>query len=184
VIGIGAAAGGVEALQAMLTAFTLDSSAFVLAAHLPRHQVSFLPELLGRCTVLAVDPAQNGVELLSNHIYVVPRSESVSVSDGRLWFEGYLPTPRGSRNIDYLFQSLAVEYQDESIGVVLSGANGDGAAGLATIRAAGGTTFVQSPESALFTEMPECASASADFQLDPVALGGRLMQLLSARHAR
>lgn len=78
---------------------------------------------------------------------------------------------------------MADEYGAQSVGVVLSGANHDGAAGLAAIREAGGSSFVQSKETSLFAQMPMHAAPSADFQLDPYALGRRLMALLSARQA-
>jgi two-component system, chemotaxis family, CheB/CheR fusion protein len=184
VVGIGASAGGIEALEQMLVEFTLDSAAFVVVMHLPRGPRTQLAQVLRRYTVLDVDVAASGIKLQCNHVYVVPESENVAVCDGRLIFEGDGRTPRGSRNIDYFLTSLAKEYGAQSIGVVLSGANRDGAAGLAVIRSAGGTTFVQSAETALFAYMPGSAARSADYQLDPGALGRTLMSLLIHRKLR
>jgi two-component system, chemotaxis family, CheB/CheR fusion protein len=184
VVGIGASAGGVEALEQMLGAFTLDSAAFVVVMHLARGRQSQLARVLSRYTLLEVDFAEAGTLLERNHIYVVPESENVSISAGLLVFDGNERTTRGSRNIDYFFASLAGEYGARAVGVVLSGANSDGAAGLAAIRKAGGSTFVQSAETALFSWMPGSAAISADFQLDPVALGRRLMTLLASRDAK
>lgn len=178
VVGIGASAGGIEALEQMLGTFTLDSAAFVVVMHLPRHGRSRLAQVLGRFTLLDVDFAASGIRMEPNHVYVVPESENVTICEGRLMFEGYGPTPRGSRNIDHFLTSLAREYGPNAIGVVLSGASEDGTAGLAAIREAGGSTFVQSAETALFAHMPQSAAPAADFQLDPGALGRRLMTLL------
>jgi two-component system, chemotaxis family, CheB/CheR fusion protein len=181
VVGIGASAGGVEALAQMLLDFTLDSAAFVVVMHLPRGHRTQLAQVLSRYTLLDVDIAASGISLKPNHIYVVPESENVTVRDGRLIFEGHGRTSHGSRNIDYFLMSLAKEYGARSVGVVLSGANSDGAAGLAAIRHAGGSTFVQSTETALFAYMPESAASFADHQLDPGAIGRTLMTVLTQR---
>jgi two-component system, chemotaxis family, CheB/CheR fusion protein len=181
VVGIGASAGGIEALKQMFAAFTLDSAAFVVVMHLPRDRRSHLDDVLGRYTLLHVDFAQGGTRLVRNHIYVLPESENVIVRAGELIFEGHGRTERGSRNIDHFFTSLATAYGPRAVGVVLSGANDDGTVGLAAIRKAGGSTFVQSQGTALFAQMPMSASPSADFQLDPGALGRRLMTLLIGR---
>ncbi|MDF3068539.1 MAG: histidine kinase [Polyangiaceae bacterium] len=180
VVGIGASAGGIEALAQLLGAFTLDSAAFVIVMHLPRDRRSELARVLSRYTVLDVDAATSGVKLLRNHVYVVPESENVTVRDGHLVFEGHGRTAHGSRNVDHFLTSLALEYGADSVGVVLSGANRNGTAGLAAIRAAGGSTFVQSAETARFALMPESASVSADHQLDPGAIGRALMTLLTS----
>jgi chemotaxis response regulator CheB len=77
--------------------------------------------------------------------------------------------------------ALADEYGADSVGVLLSGANVDGSVGLAAIRKAGGSTFVQSMETALFATMPASAAVSADYQLGPGATGRTLMKLLLGR---
>jgi len=181
VVGIGGSAGGIEALQQVLSAFRPDSAAFVVVTHLPADGRGQLAEVLGRYTMLEVQAAETGVVLQSNHIYVVPDSQNVTVQGGRLRFDGRSVTSRGPRNIDHLFASLAQEYGRDAIGVVLSGANRDGTAGLEAIRRAGGTTFVQAPETALFDVMPNSAAAAAQSSLAPAVLGRQLMQLLTER---
>jgi two-component system CheB/CheR fusion protein len=181
VVGIGASAGGIEALEQMLATFTFDSAAFVIVMHLPRDRRSLLAQVLNRYTLLDVDLAAAGTYLKPNHVYVVPESENVAIHDGRLLFQGSGRTDRGPRNIDYFLTSLAHAYGSHAVGVVLSGANNDGTAGLAAIRAAGGSTFVQSAETALFSQMPKSAAAVADYQLDPGELGRRLMSLLARK---
>lgn len=163
----------------MLAAFTLNSAAFVVVMHFPRGQRSRLAEVLDRYTVLDVEPAQDGILLQASHVYIVPESENVAVRGGRLTFEGSGRTTQGTRNIDHFFESLALSYGSRAVGVVLSGAGYDGTAGLAAIHRGGGTTFVQSSETALFAHMPGSASPSADFQLAPHTLGQRLMLLLA-----
>lgn len=175
VVGIGASAGGIEALEEMLREFRLDSTAFVVVMHLPRGRRTELAQVLSRYTLLDVDVAASGMRLRPNHIYVVPESENVAVREGCLVFEGHRPTARGPRNIDYFLTALAQEYGAQSVGVLLSGANMDGAAGLAAIQRAGGSTFAQSTETALFPCMPESAALSADHRLDPGAIGRTLM---------
>jgi two-component system, chemotaxis family, CheB/CheR fusion protein len=184
VVGIGASAGGIPALQQVLSAFTLDSAAFVIVTHLPRGQPSHLREVLQRYTILDVDFASSGASLEANYVYVVPESENVSLQGNSLRFDGHGRDKRGSRNIDHFFRSLAAERKHAAVGVVLSGANMDGTDGLRAIHAAGGSTFVQSAETALFGTMPNSASAIADFTLDPGALGARLMSLLLAHEAQ
>jgi two-component system CheB/CheR fusion protein len=182
-VGIGASAGGIPALEQVLSAFTLDSAAFVIVTHLPRGRRSYLSDVLQRYTLLDVDFASAGLSLQANHIYVVPESENVSLNGDSLRFDGHGRGSQGSRNIDYFFLSLAKERKNAAVGVVLSGANTDGTEGLRAIHAAGGSTFVQSAETALFSTMPNSASAVADFALDPGALGARLMSLLLAHEA-
>lgn len=183
VVGIGASAGGIPALEQVLSALTLDSAAFIIVTHLARGRPSELHEVLQRYTVLDVDFASAGASLAANHVYVVPESENVSLHGNSLRFDGHGRDRWGSRNIDHFFLSLAAARKERAVGVVLSGANTDGTERLRAIHAAGGSTFVQSAETALFGTMPNSASAVADFVLDPGALGARLMSLLLAHEA-
>jgi two-component system CheB/CheR fusion protein len=176
VVGIGASAGGIEAMREMFGSLRLDGAAFVVVTHQPKDSFSYLPEVLQRFTVLAVDRAVSGSVLETNHIYVLPRSELFTLEVDRLVHHGHSTGP--ARNIDYFFSSLARERGDRAVGVVLSGADQDGTLGLEAIRQGGGSTFVQHPKSAQFARMPASAQASADYSLPPSALGECVMQLL------
>ena len=142
VVGVGASAGGLEALTELLQRLPPDSNlAFVVIQHLdPRHQ-SILPDLLSRNTGMQVVAVQQDVRIQANHVYVISPNTVLRVDDGRL-----IPEKRPAESykpIDSFFDSLAAEFKERAIGVVLSGTATDGTFGLKRIKAEGGITFAQ-----------------------------------------
>jgi two-component system CheB/CheR fusion protein len=161
VAGVGASAGGLEAFSGLLRTIPAGTPlALIMVQHLARDQPSILPELLSHASALTVVPAADGCAIEPAHAYVIPPDRRMTVSDGHLRVrpDG---TPRATRGtVDSLFWSLAAEYQERAIGVVLSGSAQDGSAGIREIKAAGGLTIAQQPEQAGVDGMPRAAIAT------------------------
>ncbi len=181
IIGIGASAGGLEALEQFLRSVPADSGmAFVVVQHLdPTHQ-GLLPELLQRATVLPVERVADRVKVRPNHVYVIPPNRDMSLLRGAL----HLFEPVASRGlrlpIDFFFRSLAEDQRERSAGVILSGMGSDGTLGLRAIKAMAGITLVQEPASAKFDGMPRSAidAGLADIVAPVEALYARLSAYL------
>jgi two-component system chemotaxis response regulator CheB len=158
VITMGASAGGVEALRAVVAGLPADLAAAVLVVlHIPTRAPSALPGILDRAGPLPAMPATHGVRMRPGTIYVAPADHHLLIRDGHLALSAG-PTENGHRPaIDPLFRSAAVAYGAGAIGVVLSGARDDGSAGLTVIVERGGQAVVQDPEEALHRSMPASA---------------------------
>lgn len=158
IVGIGASAGGVVALEQFLSHVPPKSGmAFVIVQHLDPNREGMLVELLQRHTLMPVVEAQEQIQVESNHVYVIPPGHDLSIQNGALHLQ-VPPEPRGLRlPIDSFFKSLADDRQQNSIGVILSGMGSDGTLGLRAIRQAAGACFVQSPAEAQFDSMPRSA---------------------------
>ena len=161
VVAIGASSGGLEACTKLMDALPAPTGmAFVLVQHLDPTHPSLLVELLAEHTAMAVVQAANGMIVAAEHLYVIPPGAYLSVSDGALHLSA--PTaPRGARlPFDFLLTSLAAEYGDRAVCVVLSGNGADGTAGLRAVRDAGGLVLAQDPAEAEYGGMPSSAIAS------------------------
>jgi two-component system CheB/CheR fusion protein len=180
VVGIGASAGGLEALSQLLSSFTHDSSAFVVIMHLAPAHRSELAAVLGRSTHMDVVRAKNGQQLQRNVIYVIPEYFDILLDEESTLRLVAPHEQRPRRTIDHFFESLASLRNAKAFGIVLSGAGCDGSAGLHAIQKAGGRTLVQSAASALFADMPRNALPYADRQGTPRELGALLMTMLGA----
>jgi len=161
VVGIGASAGGLAASEAFFRAMAPDSGvAFVLIQHLDPTHESLTPELLRKCTSMPVVQVDRGTQVEPNRVYVIAPNRYLSIEDGalRLRTPG---EPRGTRMpIDLFFRSLAADQRERAVGVVLSGTGTDGALGLTEIKAAGGMTMAQDPETVQYDGMPSSAIAT------------------------
>lgn len=155
---IGASAGGVEALRQVVAALPRELPACVVVVlHLPAGGISVLPSILDRAGPLRAKPAIDGEKLEPGTIYVAVPDCHVQIDDGRLRVQGG-PRENGHRPaIDPLFRSAALVGGEQTLGVILSGALDDGARGLRAIKAHGGTTIVQDPQTALHPGMPTSA---------------------------
>ncbi|MEZ5536832.1 MAG: chemotaxis protein CheB [Thiolinea sp.] len=168
VVGIGASAGGLEAFKLFLQAMPADSGlAFVLIQHLdPTHQ-SMMSELLARYTAMRVLEVEDDMLLQPDTVYMIPPNKYLFVKEGRLHLTEPL-TRRGMRlPIDYFFRSLAEEFQEHAICIVLSGTGSDGAQCLRSVKGEGGIVLAQNPDSAQYDGMPRSAIATGlvDFVL-------------------
>ena len=157
-VGIGASAGGLEALKVLLGQLKLQGlMAYVVAQHLAPDHPSLIVELLQRVTRLQVVTAVDGDLLRPGVVAVAPSNRDVAVRGDRLVVSDPPPRFGPSPSIDRLFESIAREWRQQGVAVVLSGTGSDGARGLAQVRAAGGLTFAQLPETARFDAMPRAA---------------------------
>ncbi|MFZ1730287.1 MAG: chemotaxis protein CheB [Bacteroidota bacterium] len=181
IVGIGASAGGLEALELFFTNMPRATGlAFVVIQHLDPDYVGIMPELLQRCTEMKVLQATDRLRVERDHVYVIPPNRSMSLLNGAL----HLFEPVESRGlrlpIDVFFRSLADEKRERSIGVILSGMGSDGSHGLKAIKEKNGVTVVQLPESAKFDGMPRSAidSVVCDIVDDAEKLPARILAFL------
>lgn len=161
IVGIGASAGGLEALEQFFSNMPNDSGmAFIVIQHLDPNYVGMLPELLQRCTNMIVNQVKDHMEVKPNHVYVIPPKKTMSILNGYLHlFE--LTEPRVLHlPIDIFFRSLADDQQEKSVGIILSGMGSDGSLGLKAIKEKNGIVLVQDPLSSKFNGMPNSAIAS------------------------
>jgi two-component system chemotaxis response regulator CheB len=155
---IGASAGGVEALCQVLAGLRADLPVCVLVVtHMPARGNSALAAILDRCAALSVVAAQQDTPLSPGHIHVAVPDQHLLVHDGHLLLSRAPQQNRARPAVDALFRSAARWHGPRTVGVVLSGALDDGAAGLAAIDAAGGACVVQEPGDALHRSMPDAA---------------------------
>ncbi|HBA89262.1 MAG TPA: chemotaxis protein CheB [Geobacter sp.] len=158
VVGLGASAGGLEALDQFLRQVPKDSGlAFVIVQHLDPTHKGIMAELLQRTTDMEVFQVKDRMAVRPNCVYVIPPNRDMSILRGVLHL--FMPTaPRGLRlPIDFFLRSLAWDRKELSIGVVLSGMGSDGTVGLRAIKEQGGLVLVQEPASAKFDSMPRSA---------------------------
>lgn len=161
IVGIGASAGGLEALEEFFSKMPVDSGmAFVVIQHLDPTHVGIMPELLQRITGMKVMQATDRLIVKPNNVYVIPPNKSLSLLHGAL----HLFDPVESRGlrlpIDIFFRSLAEDQQENSIGIILSGMGSDGSLGLKAIKEKNGMVLVQTPSTAKFDGMPTSATES------------------------
>jgi two-component system CheB/CheR fusion protein len=162
IVGIGASAGGVEALENLFRAMPAEPGmAFVVVTHLAPNRESLLPEILARDTRMPVLNAEDNQPVQVNHIYVTPADAVLGIEKGQLRIHHNL-AGRERTPIDSFFAALAEDQGEYAIGVVLSGAGSDGTLGIKAIKEAGGLTMAQGPDHTgpRHSSMPESAIAS------------------------
>lgn len=168
-VAIGASAGGIDALFTLLTDLQPPvRAALVLVLHLPEQHESRLAQVFGHRTGLPVEEARPHAPVEPGTVYFAPPGYHLLVEDDRTFSLSCDPPVLFSRpSIDVLLESCAEAYGNRLLGVVLTGANEDGARGLAAVKACGGLTAVQDPDEAAHTVMPEAAIrlAQPDFVL-------------------
>jgi two-component system CheB/CheR fusion protein len=170
IVGIGASAGGVEALEEFFKSVPAGNGlAFVVVTHLPPNRESLLSEILGRATRMPVIDAKHGEKVEAEHVYVLPPGAILTIRDGRLRLRRTGPSDRERAPIDVFFNSLAEDQGEHAIGVVLSGGGHDGTLGIKAIKENGGLTIAQGANVSRprFAEMPSSAVAAGfvDLQL-------------------
>lgn len=182
VVGIGASAGGLEALERFFHGVPAKSAmAFVVVQHLSPDFKSFMGELLSRHTPLRIVRVEDNMAVEPNCIYLIPPKKNMLLQGGRL----RLTDPDHSHGlnlpIDIFFRSLARDCGDHAVGIVLSGTGSDGTRGIRAIKEAGGIVIVQDEQSAKFDGMPKSAIATglADYVLRPEEMASRLEHFTS-----
>ena len=185
IVGIGASAGGLEALEEFLTHVPASSGvAFVVIQHLDPTHKGMMPELLQRVTPMKVMQAGNRMKVKPNCVYVIPPNKDLSILRGSL----FLLDPIAARGlrlpIDFFFHALAADQHERSVGIILSGMGSDGTLGLRAIKANAGLSMVQSPKTAKFDSMPSSAidAKVADIVAPAKELPERLLAYLNHPH--
>lgn len=160
---IGASSGGVEALMELAGGLPGDLPAAVFVVlHLSEEAPSILPKILNRSGPLEAVRAEDGDSVEKGRVYVAPPGYHMLLADGRVRVALGPKENRHRPAVDPLFRSAAVAYGPRVVGVVLTGVDGDGTAGLLAVKRRGGVAVVQDPEDALFAGMPESALEHVD----------------------
>lgn len=161
IVGIGASAGGLEALEAFFSHMRSDSNiAFVVIQHLsPRHK-SIMGPLLSKCTEMKVMELEDGMEVEPNRVYLNPPNKNVVIMNRTLQLLDPIKTDGVNLPIDCFFRSMADELMEKAICIILSGTATDGTLGLKAVKGEGGIAMVQDPDSAKYDGMPRSAIAT------------------------
>lgn len=161
IVVIGASSGGLEALIEIAGGLPADLTAAVfVVVHVPARGTSLLPEILGRAGRLPAAHAKDNEAIEPGRIYIAPPDFHLTLHDGRTHIARGPKENNHRPAIDPLFRSAAQTYGPRTVGIVLSGALDDGAAGLFAIKNRGGSAIVQDPKDALFPDMPHAALAA------------------------
>lgn len=181
-VAIGGSAGSLDALRALLPSLPTHASVAIVI-HIPPHQPSLLAEVLGGYCRLPVVEAIDKLALAPGIVVVAPPDYHLLIERERTVALSRDPVEHFSRPaIDALFVSAAQAVGADVVGVLLTGANEDGAAGLLAIKARGGATAVQDPKTALAPEMPRAALElfKPDLVADPARIGAWLATVIGA----
>ena len=158
IVGIGASAGGLEALEEFFRHMSPNSGmAFVVVSHQHAGHVSLLPNLLSKCTAMPVVEVTDGMEVEPNCVYMAPGGSNLAILHGTLHLMESDSKERVPLPIDYFFRSLAEDRKQEAVGIILSGTGTDGTVGLRAIKSESGLTIVQDPQSSKYQGMPRSA---------------------------
>ncbi len=184
VVGIGASAGGLEALQKLLTALPPNTGfPYIIVQHLSPDYKSLLSEILSKYTDMPVVQVEGGMEVKPDCVYVIQPGKNMRISKGKIQLsnqkERELNLP-----IDMFFRSLAEEFGPRAISIILSGTGSDGSNGIKAIKENDGLILVQDFETAKFDGMPRSAMRTGivDAQLSPEKMALELMHISNAVH--
>ncbi|MCX6838813.1 MAG: PAS domain-containing protein [Verrucomicrobia bacterium] len=184
IVGIGASAGGLEALEQFLARVPPGSGmAFVIVQHLDPTRKGIMPELLQRATGMKVIQVKNRTPVREDCVYVIPPNKDMSILHGVLHLLAPA-SPRGLRlPIDVFLRSLALDQQERSVGVILSGMGSDGTLGLRAIKEKAGVVLVQEPATAKFDSIPRSAidAGLADIVAPADELPGKILAYLQRK---
>jgi two-component system, chemotaxis family, CheB/CheR fusion protein len=178
--GIGASAGGLEAIAELLSHLNAEiGMALLIVQHLDPDHPSLLTAILARRSPLPVVEAMEDQLIEINHVYVIPPNKSMTVTEGRLTLKSRESIPGQPMPVDALFHSLAEGQGANAIGVSLSGTGSDGALGMQAIKGEGGITFAQSDATAKFNGMPRAAIGlgCVDFIMNPREIALELLRI-------
>lgn len=184
IVGIGASAGGLEALEQFFQAMPPDNGmAFVVIQHLSPDYKSMMAEILSKYTIMPVREAEDGVEVKAQHVYLIPPKKSMTIAGGRLQLTEKSRQVGLTLPIDTFFHSLAKDCGEKSIAIVLSGTGSDGARGIRSIKEVEGMVVAQTRDSAKFDGMPLSAinTGLVDLVLAPHEMPVALLKF--ANHA-
>ncbi|QUJ76397.1 PAS domain-containing protein [Sulfitobacter albidus] len=184
IIAIGSSAGGLEAIRELVTALPTDLPvSYVVVQHMSPHHKSLMTELVARQTSLAVRDVVDGMVPERNVIHVTPPRTDILFEAGKLRLVDPSPEPASPKpSVDRFLTSLADEYGEKTVAIILSGTGSDGSYGIQAVREAGGITIAQDNESAKYDGMPHNAvqTGCIDLILPPADIGTHLQKILSS----
>lgn len=183
VVGIGASAGGLEALQAFVKHVPIDTNfAYLVAQHLSPTYKSLMVDLLSKDSPIEIKEAKNSEIIKANTMYICPPNKNIIIEDNQIVLMEpkqltYGPKP----SINILFESIASNKENKSIGVILSGTGSDGSRGIRAIKAEGGFTIAQQPQSAKYDGMPNSAinTGNVDLILDVEVMANEILEIVN-----
>ena len=187
VVGIGASAGGLDALERFFANMPENTGmAFIVVSHLDPNHVSIMPELIQKSTRMKLFEAEDGMRVEPNHVYVAPANRDLAMLHGTIQLIEPLEAHGFRLPIDFFFKSLAVDCGERAVCIILSGMASDGTAGLKAVKSELGMVMVQDPASAKFDGMPSSAIKTelADYVLPPEEMPGQLIKYASRKTKR
>ena len=182
VVGIGASAGGLEALEQLFDRLPADTGmAFVVVQHLSPDFKSLMDEIIRRHTEMAVFRVTNGIKVQRNCVYLIPAGKEMIISEGCLLLTDKDPHEALTLPIDHFFRSLAQDCEASAIAIVLSGSGSDGSRGVRDVHNAGGLVITQDVLSAAFDSMPINSQDTGivDIVGDPIQIADSLLRLMN-----
>jgi two-component system CheB/CheR fusion protein len=158
IVGIGASAGGLDALERFFGNMPENSGmAFIVVSHLDPNHISIMPELIQKSTKMKLFQAEDGMAVEPNGVYVAPPNRELAILHGTIQLIEPLQAHGFRLPIDFFFKSLSEDLGEKAICIILSGMASDGTAGLKAVKAEMGMVMVQDPKSAKFDGMPSSA---------------------------
>ena len=182
IIGIGASAGGLEALEELFIHMPVNTGfAFVVIQHLSPDYKSMMVELLSRKTKMTVMRVEEGMSIRANCIYLIPPRNNINIFNSKLYLTELDKKRDINLPIDFFFRSLAVDKSSLAVGIILSGTGSDGTLGIKAIKEVGGMVMVQDPEDSKFDGMPKSAinTQLVDYVLPAPQIPDRLVKYVS-----
>ena len=179
VVGIGASAGGLEALQQLLTFLPGNTGmSFIIIQHLAPNHKSMLAGILGKYTMMPVVEATDGIRIERNHIYMIPPRYNLEIDNDILRLREY-DHNKINHPVDVFFRSLAYSYEDRAVAVILSGTGSDGTNGIRHIKEKNGMIIVQNPDSCKFDGMPRSAISTGfvDMIMNPDSIAREMSHI-------
>lgn len=183
IVGIGASAGGLEALEVFFDGLGNGNGlAYVVVQHLSPDFKSMMGELLSRHTFLPVSRVEDGMPVEPDHVYLIPPNKEMIVSDSRFLLTDKEQTSELSLPVDTFFRSMASELGVRCVAVVLSGTGSDGSRGVRSIHDEGGVVIAQDPDTAQFGGMPQSAidTGCVDLTMPTDEMGGAIARFAGA----
>jgi two-component system CheB/CheR fusion protein len=180
-IGIGASAGGLDAIQELFDNLPGDTGfSFIIIQHLSPDHKSLLGEILAKHTTMQLFEAEEGTIVQPNCVYIIPNRKTMTIKNGKLELKDKGTSRIPNNAIDIFFESLAEDQGTKAVGIILSGTGTDGTHGIEAIKAKGGVVIVQDPATAAFDGMPNSAIATgnADLILPPEMIADELREFL------
>lgn len=183
VVGIGASAGGLEALQAFVKHVPINTNfVYLVAQHLSPTYKSLMVDLLSKDSPIEIKEAKNAEKIKADTMYICPPNKNIIIEENQIILMDpkqitYGPKP----SINLLFESIASNREDKAIGIILSGTGSDGSRGMRAIKAEGGFTIAQQPQNAKYDGMPNSAinTGNVDLILDVEVMGNEILEIIN-----